>query len=51
MTPSDEMMRRAAQACTCCHERNRVALGDTGIWACTRCDQAGWILMNRMGRK
>ena len=48
--PSDELIRKAWQACTCCHEQNRVALGDTGVWACTRCDAASWILHNRMKR-
>lgn len=47
---SEELIRKAWQACTCCHESNRVQLGDTGVWACTRCDDAGWILYNRMKR-
>lgn len=51
MTPSDEMIQKAWQACTCCEGQNRVQLGTTGVWACTRCDAASWILMNRMGGK
>lgn len=48
--PGDELIRKAWQACTCCHEQSRVQLGDTGVWACTRCDAASWVLHNRMQR-
>lgn len=47
--PSDEMMRKALQACTVCHAPNRILIN--GVWVCTACDDGGWVLHNQHHRR